>query len=73
MTGTTTPTTNADNLISHVSRIHAETRTSKAGKPYHVVVITWIMPGAKTYKQTHFINDEQLALIESTVSKEAIL
>lgn len=73
MTGITTTPTNADNIISHVSRIYAETRTSKAGKPYHVLVISWILPNGKAYVQNHFITSEQLALIESSVAKEALL
>jgi len=50
-----------------------EERTSKENKPYSVLNIEWVMPNEKTYKQTVFLSAEQLALIESSVAKEALL
>lgn len=66
--------TNSDNIISHISRAYVEERISKKdNKPYSVLNIDWIMSNEKTYKQTIFLSAEQLALIESSVAKEALL
>lgn len=64
---------NSDNIRSHISRVYVEARTSKENKPYSVLNIEWVMPNEKTYKQTVFLSAEQLALIESSVAKEALL
>lgn len=66
--------TNSDNIISHVSRAYVEERISKKdNRPYSVLTIDWIMPNEKIYKQSVFLSSEQLALIESSVAKEALL
>ena len=65
--------TNSDNIVSHVSRAHVEARTSKENKPYSVLIIEWIMPNEKIYKQAVFLSSEQLSLIETSVAKEALL
>lgn len=64
---------NSDNIRSHISRVYVESRTSKENKPYSVLNIDWAMPNEKVYKQTIFLSAEQLALIESSVAKEALL
>ena len=64
---------NSDNIRSHIFRVYVEERTSKENKPYSVLNIEWVMPNEKTYKQTVFLSAEQLALIESSVAKEALL
>ncbi len=63
---------NSDNIRSHIFRVYVEERTSKENKPYSVLNIEWVMPNEKTYKQTVFLSAEQLALIESSVAKEAL-
>jgi hypothetical protein len=65
--------TNSDNIVSHVSRAYVEARTSKENKPYSVLIIEWIMPNEKVYKQAVFLSSEQLSLIETSVAKEALL
>ena len=65
--------TNSDNIVSHVSRSYVEARTSKENKPYSVLIIEWIMPNEKIYKQAVFLSSEQLSLIETSVAKEALL
>lgn len=66
--------TNSDNIVSHVSRAYVEERISKKdNRPYSVLTIEWIMPNEKPYKQSVFLSAEQLALIESSVAKEALL
>lgn len=65
--------TNSDNIVSHVSRAYVEERTSKENKPYSVLIIEWIMPNEKIYKQAVFLSSEQLSLIETSVAKEALL
>ena len=66
--------TNSDNIVSHVSRAYVEERISKKdNRPYSVLIIEWIMPNEKLYKQSVFLSAEQLALIESSVAKEALL
>ncbi|MDO4773721.1 MAG: hypothetical protein Q4A37_01180 [Candidatus Saccharibacteria bacterium] len=44
MTGSTTTPTNADNIISHVSRASAAKLT---GQHYCVLVVSWIAPNGK--------------------------
>ena len=57
----------SDNIKSNISRAYTETRTSKAGKPYNVLVVSFLRPNDKIYEFTTFLTNEQLALIESSV------
>lgn len=58
-----------DNLSSHLTRVYLETRKSqKTGNDYTVVVYEWFMPNDKTYKQEKFVSNEEIALIEQSVS-----
>ena len=65
--------TNSDNIVSHISRAYVESRTSKENKPYQVLTIEWVMPNGNTYKQSVFLSNEQVALIDSSVAKESLL
>jgi hypothetical protein len=59
--------TNKDNLVSHLSRVYVEKRTSsKTGNDYHVQVSVWNLGDDRTYTQESFLNNEQLALITSS-------
>lgn len=61
--------TNSDNITSHIARSYVEQRTSKKdNRPYSVLIIEWLMRNGNTYKQTIFLSDEQVALIDSSVS-----
>ncbi len=65
---------NSDNIISHLSRVQIlADQTSKAGKKYSVLVLTWILPNEKTYEHRVFLTNEQLAVLSMTVAKEALL
>ena len=64
----------SDNIISHLARVQVlADQTSKAGKKYSVLVLTWILPNEKTYEQRVFLTNEQLAVITMTSAKEALL
>jgi len=65
--------TNSDNIVSHISRAYVESRISKENKPYQVLTIEWVMPNGNTYKQSVFLSNEQVALIDSSVAKESLL
>ena len=65
---------NSDNIISHLSRVQLlQDQTSKTGKKYSVLVLTWILPNEKTYDQRVFLTNEQLAILNITKPKEALL
>ena len=65
---------NSDNIISHLSRVQLlENQTSKTGKTYSMLVLTWILPNDKTYDQRVFLTNEQLAILYNTKPKEALL
>lgn len=64
----------SDNIISHLARAQVlADQTSKAGKKYSVLLLTWILPNEKTYEQRVFLTSEQLAVILMSVAKEALL
>lgn len=59
-----------DNLVSNLSRVFIEKRHSTAkNKDYAVLVLTWLLPNGKTFKQEQFVSNEQLALIEMSVQQ----
>lgn len=65
---------NSDNIISHLSRVQLlADQTSKAGKKYSVLLLTWILPNEKTYEQRVFLSSEQLAILKMSTPKEALL
>lgn len=65
---------NSDNIISHLARVQLlENQTSKTGKTYSMLVLTWILPNDKTYEQRVFLTSEQLATLNITKPKEDML
>lgn len=65
---------NSDNIISRLSRVQLlKDQTSKTGKTYSCLVLTWILPNEKTYDQRVFLTNEQLAILNITTPKEALL
>jgi len=58
-----------DNISSHLARVTVKQKISgKTQNPYTVLELTWLLPNDKTYVQTAFLNDEQIALIGQSVS-----
>lgn len=58
----------SDNISARITRIYIETNTSsKTGNPYNRLVTEWNLPNGSQYLCKLFINDEQKALIESSV------
>lgn len=65
---------NSDNIISHLSRVQLlKDQTSKTGKTYSALILTWILPNEKTYNQRVFLTNEQVAILDITIPKEALL
>ena len=68
-----TPLVNQDNIKNRITRAYVEERMSKSGKPYNVLITYWNRPNGKTYINTKFLSNEEIALIESSVSIESVL